>query len=37
MSAWSLGVGGGFAVLQLASTFLLPQIKPGQDLEEIAT
>jgi MFS family permease len=30
-------VGGGFAVLQLAATFLLPHIKPGQELEEIAT
>jgi MFS family permease len=30
-------VGGGFAVLQLATTFLLPHIKPGQDLEEVAT
>jgi hypothetical protein len=30
-------VGGGFAVLQLASSFLLPNIKPGQELEDIAT
>jgi MFS family permease len=30
-------VGGGFAVLQLASSFLLPHIKPGQELEEVAT
>lgn len=29
-------VGGGFGVLQLASSFLLPHIKPGQALEEIA-
>lgn len=30
-------VGGGFAVLQLASSFLLPHIRPGQELEEVAT
>ncbi len=30
-------VGGGFAVLQLASTFLLPHIRSGQELEEVAT
>jgi hypothetical protein len=30
-------VGGGFAVLQLAASFLLPHIPPGQELEEIAT
>lgn len=30
-------VGGGFAVLQLASSFLLPHIKPGQELEAVAT
>jgi MFS family permease len=30
-------VGGGFAVLQLAATFLLPHIRPGQELEEVAT
>jgi MFS family permease len=30
-------VGGGFAVLQLASSFLLPNIEPGQELEEVAT
>jgi hypothetical protein len=29
-------VGGGFAVLQLASSFFLPHIEPGQNLE-IAT
>jgi MFS family permease len=30
-------VGGGFAVLQFAATFLLPHIPPAQELEEIAT
>ncbi|MGH2832585.1 MAG: MFS transporter [Solirubrobacteraceae bacterium] len=30
-------VGGGFAVLQFASALLLPHIKPGQELEEVAT
>ena len=30
-------VGGGFAVLQLATSFLLPNVKPGQELEEVAT
>jgi MFS family permease len=30
-------VGAGFAVLQLASSFLLPHIEPGQELEEVAT
>jgi predicted MFS family arabinose efflux permease len=30
-------VGAGFAVLQLISVCFLPYIKPGQDLEEIAT
>jgi MFS family permease len=30
-------IGGGFAVLQLAATFLLPHIPPGQELEDIAT
>ncbi len=30
-------VGGGFAVLQLVSSFLLPHIRPGQELEEVAT
>jgi MFS family permease len=30
-------VGGGFAVVQTLSSFLLPHIRPGQDLEEIAT
>jgi MFS family permease len=32
-----LFVGGGFAVLQLASALLLPNIKPGQELEDVAT
>jgi MFS family permease len=30
-------IGGGFAVLQFAATFLLPHIPPGQELEDIAT
>lgn len=30
-------VGGGFAVLQFISSLLLPHIKPGQELEEVAT
>ncbi len=30
-------VGGGFAVLQLASTFMLPHIRSGQELEAVAT
>jgi MFS family permease len=30
-------VGGGFAVLQLAGALTLPHIKPGQELEDIAT
>jgi MFS family permease len=30
-------VGGGFAILQLASTFMLPHIRSGQVLEEVAT
>lgn len=30
-------VGGGFAVLQFLSCFILPQIRPGQELEEVAT
>jgi MFS family permease len=30
-------VGGGFAVLQFAGTFLLPHIRAGQELEEVAT
>jgi len=30
-------VGGGFAALQLASSFLLANIAPGRELEEIAT
>ena len=30
-------VGGGFAVLQFAATFVLPHIPPAQELEEIAT
>jgi MFS family permease len=30
-------VGGGFAVFQLASSFWLPHIRPGQELEEVAT
>jgi hypothetical protein len=30
-------VGGGFAVLQALATFFLPHIRPGQELEEIAT
>lgn len=30
-------VGGGFAVFQLATSFLLPHIRPGQELEEVAT
>jgi MFS family permease len=30
-------IGGGFAILQLAGTFLLPHIRSGQELEEVAT
>ncbi|HWD24224.1 MAG TPA: MFS transporter [Acidimicrobiales bacterium] len=30
-------VGAGFAVLQVATSFLLPHIPPGKELEEIAT
>lgn len=30
-------VGGGFAILQFAGTFLLPHIRSGQELEEVAT
>lgn len=30
-------VGGGFAILQGVSSFLLPNIQPGQQLEEVAT
>jgi|tagenome__1003787_1003787.scaffolds.fasta_scaffold20855136_1 MFS family permease len=30
-------IGGGFAVLQFAASFLLPEIPPGQELEDIAT
>lgn len=30
-------VGGGFALLQLCSVFLLPHIQPGRELEEVAT
>ena len=30
-------VGGGFVVLQLASTFMLPHIHAGQELEAVAT
>ncbi len=30
-------VGGGFAVLQLISSFMLPAIRPGQELEDVAT
>lgn len=36
-AATMLIVGGGFAVLQLASSFWLPHIRPGQELEEVAT
>jgi MFS family permease len=32
-----LVVGGGFAVLQTIATFFLPHIKPGQELEDVAT
>lgn len=32
-----LAVGAGFALLQAAATLLLPHIKPGQELEEVAT
>jgi MFS family permease len=32
-----LAVGAGFAVLQALSVLLLPNIKPGQELEEVAT
>jgi hypothetical protein len=30
-------VGGGFAALQAAGSLLLPHIRPGQQLEDIAT
>lgn len=30
-------VGAGFAILQLATSFTLPHIEPGQELEEVAT
>jgi hypothetical protein len=31
-----LVVGAGFALLQVAASFLLPHIKPGQELEDVA-
>jgi MFS family permease len=36
-AATLLVIGGGFAVLQFAASFLLPHIPPGQELEDIAT